>query len=196
METLTQRNQEKALIARAQSGDRRAMDRILDGYRGLIEQYVQKYSYVPGYTREDLIQLGRIGACEAIYRYDPGRNCRLSTTLYNRMRRSIGRACLKAVGYTANSQQRRRHIDSPDQYNDKAHVHFSSISLKDPEEVVIQRDSIKRLLDKIEPVCAQAMVYKSQGYSCADIARLMDMKESDVRHRIDAAKRQIARGVE
>jgi RNA polymerase sigma factor (sigma-70 family) len=181
------RNREAKLILRAQSGDSRALAILLAKYKGLVDQHVRKFTYVPGHSRDDLVMLGQIGMWDAIKRYDPSKKCALTTTLYNRVRRSIGKAFSKAAGTNPESRRLREHIENPDGHENG--VDFHRGHAEDPEEVVVLRDELKRMLQQVDPASAQALVYRSQGYDYADIAKMMGVDEMVVRHEVLVARR-------
>ena len=69
---------ERDLVARAQSGDAAAEGELLKAFEPLIRQRARR---LPPNMREDAEQEARIGALEAIRRFDPGRGMRLATVM-------------------------------------------------------------------------------------------------------------------
>lgn len=67
--------EEQALITRHQSGDRAATDRLLRCNRGLVGQFVRKFSG----DHDDLTQEGTIGLLTALDRYDASCGATLAT---------------------------------------------------------------------------------------------------------------------
>jgi RNA polymerase sporulation-specific sigma factor len=63
---------DRALVLRARAGDRVAMDKIIDRYRGFVRLKASSYFLAGGET-EDLIQEGLIGLFKAVRDYRPER---------------------------------------------------------------------------------------------------------------------------
>ena len=68
----------KALIIRAQEGDKKALEVIIKNNEGLIWSTVKKF-VCKGYDKDDLYQLAAIGFIKSIKRFDFNFNVRLST---------------------------------------------------------------------------------------------------------------------
>lgn len=85
------RDQETALIQRAQHGDRVAMERLIEVNTRLIYKVARRYR-CRSYSTEDLVQEGVLGLILAVERFDVGRGCRLSTYAMHWIRQSIARA--------------------------------------------------------------------------------------------------------
>lgn len=72
------KDDEYALIARAQSGDERAMTALLRKHRGFVYMTASRYRG-RGLEMEDLVQAGTLGLATAIRRFDPAYGARLTT---------------------------------------------------------------------------------------------------------------------
>lgn len=68
----------KALIIRAQEGDKKALEVIIKNNEGLIWSTVKRFA-CKGYDKDDLYQLAAIGFIKSIKRFDFNFNVRLST---------------------------------------------------------------------------------------------------------------------
>ena len=68
----------KALIIRAQEGDKKALEQIIRENEGLIWSTIKRF-ISKGYDKDDLYQLAAIGFAKAIKRFDFNFNVRLST---------------------------------------------------------------------------------------------------------------------
>ena len=68
----------KALIIRAQGGDKYALEKIIKDNEGLIWSSVKRF-ICRGYDKDDLYQLCSIGFIKAIKRFDFNFNVKLST---------------------------------------------------------------------------------------------------------------------
>jgi RNA polymerase primary sigma factor len=70
--------EEYALIAKAQRGDRRAMDELLRKNSRFVVMLAKRYRG-PGLALDDLYQAGMLGLSLAIERFDPSKGFRLTT---------------------------------------------------------------------------------------------------------------------
>lgn len=87
------KEQQYALITRAQSGDGRAIDELITGNHGLITKIATYYHRLCQHLEfEDLLQEGRLGMLNAILKFDTTRGLRFSTYANLWIRQSIGRA--------------------------------------------------------------------------------------------------------
>lgn len=66
------------LIARAQQGDMKAQEILVDHNLGLVRSMINRFAN-RGYEKEDLFQLGCIGLIKAINKFDPNYGVRFST---------------------------------------------------------------------------------------------------------------------
>ena len=67
-----------SLLEKAQQGDEKAKERLVEKNIALVKSLVKKFLN-RGYEYEDLFQLGSIGLVKAIYNYNPSYNVRFST---------------------------------------------------------------------------------------------------------------------
>lgn len=82
---------EAGLIRSAQRGDRRALERLIQGNARLVYKVARRYR-CRSYSTEDLVQEGVVGLILAVERFDPDRGCRLSTYAMHWIRQTIARA--------------------------------------------------------------------------------------------------------
>ena len=85
------REDEGALILRAQSGDRTALERLINANVQLVYKVARRYR-CRSYSLDDLVQEGVMGLIHAIERFDAERGCRLSTYAMHWIRQAIARA--------------------------------------------------------------------------------------------------------
>lgn len=82
-----------ALVARAQAGDREAVEELLVETEGLVRKVATAYlPHFAGHEYEDLLQVGRLGVLAAIERFDATRGLRFSTLAVWWVRSYIGKA--------------------------------------------------------------------------------------------------------
>lgn len=70
---------EAELVARAQQGDRQAMETLLALHQMLIASLARRLWCFDGLTREELVQAGNLGFMQAVYRYDARKQVKLIT---------------------------------------------------------------------------------------------------------------------
>lgn len=70
------------LCLRAQKGDDRARDQLIEAYLGLVAHACHKYGRGEYYEFDDLFSIGVEGLIKAIDRYDPTRSCEFKPYLW------------------------------------------------------------------------------------------------------------------
>jgi RNA polymerase primary sigma factor len=88
---LLERHVELDLIRKAQAGDSRAQQRLVEANLRLVHAQARRYR-CRSHSLEDLVQEGVVGLVMAIRRFDPHRGCRLSTYALHWVRQAIARA--------------------------------------------------------------------------------------------------------
>jgi RNA polymerase primary sigma factor len=83
--------QEISLSRRAQAGDQRARNKLVERNLRLVISVAKRYRGM-GLPFEDLIQEGNVGLVRAVEKFDPERGYRLSTYITWWIRQAIGRA--------------------------------------------------------------------------------------------------------
>src|SRR5215467_10185386 len=99
------KSEERVLIPRAQQGDERAQERLLDAHKGLVGFIARSYADrgpsrgphkgrngFPALALDDMIQEGNFGLLEAIKKFNASKGVRLSTYAAHHVRHRIQRA--------------------------------------------------------------------------------------------------------
>lgn len=105
--------EEVALSARVQNGDRRAKERLVEANMRLVINIAKNY-HNPLVPFEDLVQEGAIGLMTAAERYDPSKGYRFSTYATHWIRQAISRAIdnkAKAIRIPAHVSETLRKIE-------------------------------------------------------------------------------------
>ena len=71
-------DEERAALARWQSGDQEARRTLIEHNLRLVSHIVRKYR-VPGYTMDDLVSVGTLGLIKAVNTFKPGTGAMLAT---------------------------------------------------------------------------------------------------------------------
>ena len=82
------REEESALFAAAQAGDKESEAELLRVHAGLVHAVVRR-QWSGGWNYADVVQEGLIGLWQAIQKYDPGRGVRFSTYAWVAIARQV-----------------------------------------------------------------------------------------------------------
>jgi RNA polymerase sigma factor (sigma-70 family) len=88
--------EELELISRAQSGDHKARNCIVQQHKALVPFCMSKMRY-PTSFREDLMQEGMLGLMRAVEKFNPRRGLKFSTYAYFWVRSKLGRCLNKSI---------------------------------------------------------------------------------------------------
>lgn len=141
------KEQELELIAKAQAGDRRALEIFVDKNQGLVQKLAKGLSHY-GIPHDDLVQEGNVGLLNAVSHFDPSRNARFSTIAVNYIRTPMYRfirANARMVKCPGSKHAAKlfytlpRMVSSADQLSDEKIAEIS-------EELCIPEEEIKALI--------------------------------------------------
>jgi len=166
------RGEEIALVRRAQGGDRRAMDRLIEAHTRLIYSVARRYR-CRSHSVEDLHQEGTLGLMLAVERFDPAHGCRLSTYALHWIRQAIARAAeyndrLIHIPAQASSELRRlRKLQEELQRE----LGREPSDLELAEASGVDEARVAQLLGTVEePVSFDAMIGEEQDSSLLELA--------------------------
>lgn len=179
------------LVKKAQQGDRQSFNSLFDIYNNFIKSIARRYIFVGG-DIEDLIQIGFIGMCEAIQKYDINSDASFKTFLYICVQAEIKNAITKSN----NNKNKALHdsisldieVDEDDSW---AYVLVSED--KTPEEQTIQKQKIKLIFDKLKMGLNEKeksiLLYYLKGYKYIEIAKKLDVDTKYVDNTLTKAKK-------
>ncbi len=185
------------LILLAQDGDRRAMERLLDRYRPVVEAIARDYFW-EGADAEDVVQEGMIGLYKAVRDYSPG-----ATTSF----RSFTRLCIRRQIITAlKAATRYKHallnssISIAESMSNSLEAAGAREMIADkdtgnPERIVISRHiwaDIRHLaLQTLSQLEWQALVNYMGGNQYQDIAQQLGCSIKQIDNALQRAKKKI-----
>ncbi len=177
------------LVDQAQSSDADAIDQLVNEYSRFVYQIGKKF-FLPGATREDLIQEGMIGLFNAIVNYDP----KYKTSFEDYASLSIRNRILRAVRMATQLKQR---VLSDAYSIDEDPFYFSSmLSEMDVEEQVLGKMSVRELSDSfreiLSPMEYEIISLKIFDASVDEMAQYCDLSKKQVENALFRARRKIS----
>ncbi len=145
---------DEELIIRQRDGDNRVTDYIIEKYKDMVRKKT-KSMYILGADHEDLLQEGMIGLFKAVRDYDAGRDASF---------RTFAELCVTRQVYTAiQTAGRKKHsflnfyvslygneVGQEQESYPELIQEFASGDIKNPEELVIDRENLEQLERVIE----------------------------------------------
>ena len=187
------------LIMRSRDGNGEVTDYLMEKYKDLVRNKARSM-YILGADNDDLIQEGMIGLFKAVRDYDAGRDASFYT---------FAELCISRQIYTAvQASRRQKHIplnnyislygnvSDGDRDDEKYLIDalHQSGSLS-PEEMIIDRENVERLEQKIEeslsPLEKQVLDLYITGMSYVQIARVLGKDEKSTDNALSRLKVKI-----
>jgi RNA polymerase sporulation-specific sigma factor len=185
-----------SLVARVRAGDARAMDRLLERYRGFARAKARTYFLVGG-DREDTIQEGMIGLYKAVRDYEPGHGASF---------RSFAELCITRQILTAvKAATRHKHVplntyvsfDRPvDGEPDRTVADTLVVDDdEDPLDQLIASDEMRRLHAAFDEVLSgletEVLTLYVEGRTYAEIADLLGRRTKSIDNALQRIKRKL-----
>ncbi|HOO79347.1 MAG TPA: RNA polymerase sporulation sigma factor SigH [Lachnospiraceae bacterium] len=196
---------DEELIVRIRDGENEITDYIINKYKDLVRKKAQSM-YILGADNEDIIQEGMIGLFKAIRDYDAGRDASFFT---------FADICISRQMYTAiQAAHRQKHFPlnhyislyssgekTPDAPEGAQLINvLASVSDKNPEKLLIDRENIDRLEQIMEkdlsPLEKQVVDLFLTGMGYAEIARVLGRDEKSTDNALQRIKAKIKKGME
>ena len=162
---------DEELIRRMKAGDGSIADYLVDKYKYLVRQKARAL-YLAGGDQEDLIQEGMLGLFKAIQGYQEDREASFAT---------FAALCIDRQLYSAISMsQRQKHQPLNSFVSLSEPVSEQELRLIDeetPEEILINRENLDRIHEKIRKILSpfeyEVLQLYLKGYGYQQIARQM-----------------------
>lgn len=187
---------DETLVARVRDGDPRAMDRLLERYRGFARAKARTY-FLVGADREDTVQEGMIGLYKAVRDYAPGHGASF---------RSFAELCITRQILTAiKAATRHKHVplntyvsfDRPVEGEPDRTVVDTLVveDDEDPLDQLIASDELRRLRDAFQEVLSgletEVLELYVEGRTYAEIAELLGRRTKSINNALQRIKRKL-----
>lgn len=193
--------QDEDLIKVIKSGDKYALDYLLEKYKELVNMKVGKY-YIVGAEKEDIIQEGMIGLYKAIKNFD----CEKQASF-----KSFANICIERQLITAiKSSNRQKHIplNSYLSLNTAAYENeedtelidiFDSNTTEDPLDTITKKEYYKTVEDAIDKSLSkfekQVLEKYIQGESYVDIAAKLNAPVKSIDNAIQRIRKKAIKNI-
>lgn len=189
------------LISYIKSGDKYALDYLLEKYKELVNMKVSRY-YIVGAEKEDIIQEGMIGLYKAIKSFEIDKQASF---------KSFANMCIERQLITAiKSSNRQKHIplNSYLSLNTAAYENeedtelidiFDSNTTEDPLDTITKKEYYKTVEDTIDKSLSkfekQVLEKYIQGESYVDIANKLDAPVKSIDNAIQRIRKKAVKNI-
>jgi len=188
---------DEQIIALTKTGDKHALDFLLDKHKKLVKQKARAY-FIMGADGDDIIQEGMIGLYKAVNDYDDQKKVPFI---------SFAGLCIERQILTAiKNAARQKHSPlnsyislSADDFDAESELFLSSITgkyISSPEEMIINRETKKIIETNIEKVLSKmernAISLYLNGASYEEIANALGKGEKAVDNAIQRVRRKMS----
>jgi RNA polymerase primary sigma factor len=164
-------HEEAALIRRAQQGDDRARERLIDVNMRLVYSIARRYR-CRSLMLEDLVQEGVIGLLVAIDRFDFTQGCRLGTYASHWIRQSIARAIEhndRLIRLPVQASTELRQVEQA-RAALRQRLHREPTEEELAEECCLTSERVSQLVTATDPVSLEALIGPDQELALGEIA--------------------------
>ena len=187
-------NSDEMLIHQCRLGDQAALDTIMNKYKPLVIKKARSMFLIGGET-EDLIQEGMIGLFKAVRDFEMDK----SVSFY-----TFSKLCIERQIYSAvTTAGRMKHsplngyisLSQTDDFERDEHLrHLGDIFLN-PEEAFLDRERMdmirEELSKKLSPLESNVFKWFMEGYSYAQIAKVLGKKEKSIDNALHRIKSKL-----
>lgn len=177
-----------SLVDKAQQGDEEAMEYLLSKYSRYIFQAEKKF-FLPGGTREDLLQEGFIGLFMAVRTYDIRRSLSFEDYASLSIRNSILRAVRSAT------QKKRLLLTGARSIDDDFSTFKEIADNRNPEDIVLgkfEAEILYRFIDSMLSGSERTVLkLKAASYSVDEIVIIADEDKKRVENALYRGRRKI-----
>lgn len=193
------------LINVIKSGDKCALEHLIDRYKGLVNMKVSKY-YIIGAEREDIVQEGLIGLFKAIKNYQPDKQ----SSFKNFANMCIERQLITAIK-TSNRQKHmplnsylslnmNAYDNNDENQNDADLIEILNANLvEDPLDTITQKEYYKIIENTIDKTLSsfekQVLNFYMQGESYVQIAEKLNTPVKSIDNAIQRIRKKAIREI-
>jgi len=189
-ETLT----DEAVVILAQRGDKRAVEYIVDKYRGFVEIRSIPY-FMAGGERDDLVQEGLIGLYKAVKSYNTDKNANFKTFAEVCVVRQMISAVKSSTRKKNSPLNHYVSIHIPEDELDTISSRLVDIKNQDPESMLIEKENADGMQSKIYSVLSdfesEVLGYYLSGLSYKEIASIIRKSAKAVDNALFRIKKKI-----
>lgn len=177
------------LVKQAQESDQDSIDQLVNEYSRFVYQIGKKF-FLPGATKEDLIQEGMIGLFNAIINYDP----QYRTSFEDYASLSIRNRILRAVRMA--TQLKQRVLSEAFSIDEDPFFYTSMLSEMNVEEQVLGKMSVRELSNSFQKILSpmeyEIISMKIFDASVDEMAQYCKLSKKQVENALFRARRKIA----
>lgn len=181
---------DEELIRRAQNGEKKLEEFLIDKYKGMVRKKAHAMFLIGG-EQEDLIQEGMIGLFRAVRDYRPSKNASFATFASLCVERQI----YKAIEISG--RQKHRPLNSYISLSEENSPLENTEDTKqqNPEEIIIDRESTNLMQEKIKerlsPFENQVLRAYLEGKDYHQIARQMEKSPKSIDNALQRIRNKI-----
>lgn len=183
--------EEVALIEKAQADDMQSFEKLVEIYTPYVKSLARRYFLIGG-ELEDIIQIGLMGLCVAIRKYDKSLGTSFKTFVNMVVLSDIKNEITKSQN-TKNRMLAECMSLELNNEDDDAWVYVPESADKSPEEQLIQKQKIKTIICELnQSLNAQEKKILSmylKGFKYAEIAEKIDSTTKRVDNTLTKAKK-------
>ena len=187
-------NSDEMLIHQCRLGDQAALDTIMNKYKPLVIKKARSMFLIGGET-EDLIQEGMIGLFKAVRDFELDK----SVSFY-----TFSKLCIERQIYSAvTTAGRMKHsplngyisLSQTDDFERDEHLRHLGDVFLNPEEAFLDRERMdmirEELSKKLSPLESNVFKWFMEGYSYAQIAKVLGKKEKSIDNALHRIKSKL-----
>ena len=187
-------NSDEMLIHQCRLGDQAALDTIMNKYKPLVIKKARSMFLIGGET-EDLIQEGMIGLFKAVRDFEMDK----SVSFY-----TFSKLCIERQIYSAvTTAGRMKHsplngyisLSQTDDFERDEHLRHLGDVFLNPEEAFLDRERMdmirEELSKKLSPLESNVFKWFMEGYSYAQIAKVLGKKEKSIDNALHRIKSKL-----
>lgn len=186
---------DEELVYKANLGDEKAENEILERYKGLVVKIARSY-FILGGEMEDIVQEGMIGLYKAIKGYDKKKNASFKTfatmCIKHQIQSAIKVANAKKNSPLSNSVSLQSFSENSD---DEDFLPVSLIFQISPDEKVINKENYQNLLENIKKMLSdkefQVLKYYLKGYTYKEISNILGTSEKSIDNSLSRIKSKL-----
>ena len=181
---------DEELILRAQKGEKKLEEFLIDKYKGMVRKKAHAMFLIGG-EQEDLIQEGMIGLFRAVRDYRPDKNASFAT---------FANLCVERQIYKAieiSGRQKHRPLNSYISLSEENSPLKDTEDTKqqNPEEIIIDRENadlmLERIRKKLSPLENQVLELYLEGLDYHQIAKQMEKSPKSIDNALQRIRNKI-----